>query len=113
METSSRFSFGNPPDLSVRSSQNGGNRSFVFDIADLYKEELVFPVAFRLAAEHGNDDDMRAACREMFVNGKLMKRIVKNLSTLFQFDDINAKTPVNVGLWNLEDCVELGINYDK
>lgn len=105
------IAFGMSPGLGF--IHNGGSRSFVFDIADLYKEEFIFPVAFRLAAEHGNDDDMRAACREMFVNGKLMKRIAKNFSTLFQFDDINAKTPVDVGLWNLDDCVELGVNYSK
>ena len=105
------IAFGMSPGLGF--IHNGSSRSFVFDIADLYKEEFIFPAAFRLAAEHGNDDDMRAACREIFVSGKLMKRIAKNLSTLFQFDDINAKTPVNVGLWNLEDCVELGINYGK
>lgn len=105
------IAFGMSPGLGF--IHNGGSRSFVFDIADLYKEEFIFPVAFRLAAEHGNEEDMRTACREMFVNGKLMKKIAKNLSTLFQFDDINAKTPVDVGLWNLEDCVELGVNYSK
>lgn len=92
---------------------NGASRSFVYDIADLYKEDTVFPAAFRIASEHGTDEDMRTACREMFVNEKLMKKISKNLSTLFEFDDINAKTPVNIGLWNLDDCVGLGVNYSK
>ena len=36
------------------------------------KKILVFPAAFRIASEHGTDEDMRIACREMFVNEKLM-----------------------------------------
>ena len=54
---------------------------------------------------------MRLACRKNFVEFGLMKKISNDLSSLFKFDKINAKAPVNVGLWNIEDCVELGINY--
>ncbi len=103
------ISFGFSPGLGF--IHNGGARSFVFDVADLYKEQVIIPTAFEIAAQNGNEEDMRLACRKNFVEFGLMKKISNDLSSLFKFDKINAKTPVNVGLWNIEDCVELGINY--
>lgn len=92
---------------------NGGSRSFVFDIADLYKEKYIVPMAFKLAGENGVDEDVLINCREFFIQDKFMKRLAANLSSLFSFSDINSKIPVDVGLWNLKDCVELGINYGR
>lgn len=88
--------------------------SFVYDIADLYKEEFIIPTAFKVAASYGEDiDTMRLFCRKSFADSHLMNRIAKDLKSLFDFPDINAKTPTQVGLWDLETYVELGVNYAK
>lgn len=42
-----------------------------------------------------------------------MKNIAKDLAELFKFDDITSKLPVDVGLWDVTDCVNQGINYGK
>lgn len=104
------ISFGMSPGLGF--IHNGGSRSFVFDIADLYKERFVIPMAFKLASENSVDEDMFNNCRKLFVQNKFMKNLASDLSTLFSFTDLNAKLPVDVGLWNLHDCVSLGVNYD-
>lgn len=91
---------------------NGHSRSFVFDIADLYKEEMIIPTAFKIVAEFGsNTEEMRRECRKQFVEKKLMKKIAKDLSTLFEFPDLSATLPVDVGLWNVDDVIASGKNY--
>lgn len=106
------IAFGFSPGLGF--IHNGGSRSFVFDIADLYKERCIIPAAFKVAAEKGSDIElMRKACRESFYENKLMKCIANDLSGLFTFGDITAKTPVDVGLWDINDAVQLGKNYGK
>lgn len=102
--------FGMTPSLGFM--HNGNSRSFVFDIADLYKEDIVIPAAFKIAAEFGSStEEMRKECRKQFIEKKLMKRIAKDLTSLFEFPDLSAKLPVDVGLWNFEDVVEAGKNY--
>lgn len=104
------ISFGMTPGLGF--IHNGHARSFVFDMADLYKEDMVIPAAFKVAAEFGaNTDEVRKECRKQFTEKKLMKRIAKDLATLFDFPDMSAKLPVDVGLWNFADVVDSGKNY--
>nr|WP_321497767.1 type I-E CRISPR-associated endonuclease Cas1e [uncultured Methanolobus sp.] len=56
----------------------GKPRSFVYDIADLFKFETVIPVAFRVASEkHTNyERAVRLACRDAFRETKLLKKII-------------------------------------
>lgn len=56
----------------------GKPRSFVFDIADIYKFNTVVPVAFQVAADfHGNfEHHVRIGCRDMFRQTKLLKKII-------------------------------------
>ncbi|WP_029894807.1 type I-E CRISPR-associated endonuclease Cas1e [Desulfohalovibrio reitneri] len=56
----------------------GKPRSFVFDIADLFKFETVVPEAFRIAARkpHDPEGQTRRACRDSFRKKKLLKRII-------------------------------------
>jgi CRISPR-associated protein Cas1 len=55
--------------------------SFVYDIADLYKVELVVPVVFQTVAAGEKDVEsrVRMACRELFQREKLMSRIVPDI----------------------------------
>ncbi len=56
----------------------GKPRSFVFDLADVFKFETVIPVAFRIAGERPDDPEgeVRRACRDVFRQTKLLKRLV-------------------------------------
>lgn len=57
---------------------------FVYDIADLYKAEISIPVAFEIAAEGGGELErrVRLACRDRFVSGRLLSRIVPDIQSV-------------------------------
>lgn len=59
----------------------GKPRSFVYDIADLYKFDTVVPVAFRLAGQEPAEPEraVRLACRDRFRESKLLKRIIPEI----------------------------------
>ena len=62
----------------------GKQRSFVFDIADLYKTEITIPVAFRVTAK-GKErlgPRVREACRQAFKEAKLLQRILPDIEEL-------------------------------
>lgn len=56
----------------------GKPRSFVFDIADLFKFETVVPIAFREVARGGGslESRVRRGCRDAFRKHKLLKRVI-------------------------------------
>lgn len=62
----------------------GHERSFVFDIADLYKAELAIPVAFRVAASDTEDvpGDTRRSMRDAIHEHRLLSRCVRDIQTL-------------------------------
>jgi CRISPR-associated protein Cas1 len=67
----------------------GHDRSFVYDIADLYKAELAIPIAFDIAAE-GVDDipgATRRTIRDRIYTGKLLPRCAQDIKTLLLPDD--------------------------
>lgn len=68
--------------------------SFVYDIADLFKFETVVPVAFKVAAKHPNDPEgaVRRACRDMFRETKLLKRIIPTIEEILAAGDVSIPT---------------------
>lgn len=96
----------------------GHDKSFVYDIADLYKAEYTIPLAFKLASEVTEDDDIgrlaRLRLRDKCVDGKLMKKIVKDLQYLMEInpeDDIKIET---INLWDEKGkLVKYGVNYTE
>lgn len=62
----------------------GSTRSFVFDIADLYKADLTIPTAFVTVAGGGHDIERRTrtACRAAFRHAKLLDRIIPDIKTV-------------------------------
>jgi CRISPR-associated protein Cas1 len=62
----------------------GSSRSFIFDIADLYKAEITIPTAFIVAAdgEHDIERRTRTACRTAFRHAKLLDRILPNIKAV-------------------------------
>ncbi len=89
--------------------------SFVFDIADLYKEKYIIPLAFRLASFGYYDRHiMMSAFREIIVNEKIMTKIVKNTSELFQTgDDWDISVEAELQLWGDKNYGIFGKNYSS
>lgn len=56
----------------------GKPKSFVYDIADLFKFETVVPAAFKIAAQKPVNPDraVRMACRDAFKQTRLLQRII-------------------------------------
>lgn len=69
----------------------GKQRSFVFDIADLYKVEITIPLAFRVVGESNANiyANVRKACRQAFKEHRLLKRILPDIADVL---DISEET---------------------
>lgn len=67
----------------------GHERSFVFDIADLYKVEIAVPVAFEIAGTDSDDvpADTRRAMRDALHRHHLLTRCVRDIQTLLSEGD--------------------------
>jgi CRISP-associated protein Cas1 len=67
----------------------GHIRSFVYDIADLYKADITLPIAFDLAARGSSDiaSDTRRAVRDTMKDGKFLETCVRDIRTLLAPDD--------------------------
>lgn len=84
----------------------GHERSFVYDIADLYKAELSIPVAFRTAAEKPEDigGETRRNMRDAVYDLSLLTKMVHDIKGLLNASEIDADSEANhVGLWDGKD----------
>lgn len=92
----------------------GHERSFVYDISDLYKAETSIPVAFK-AASVGADDIgavVRREMRDVFYDGSLIERMVGDIKHLLSDDLAKASLPGDLALWDeKEGEVEYGRSY--
>lgn len=91
----------------------GSSQSFVLDIADLYKAELILPLAFNLTAEGFIDEpDVRRAVRDMAKEHELLRRIVGDITALLGHDP--AQDAETSALWD-ERVGEVagGTNYGE
>lgn len=93
----------------------GQDRSFVYDIADLYRMDLAVPVAFRVAAGSSEDvpGDVRRAMRDAIQEAHLIERCVRDLHRLLgspgdQDSDYEATV---LELWGPREKVSGGVNY--
>ena len=89
----------------------GTMRSFVYDIADLYKAEIVIDTAFRLLSQgYTNlEEEMRTHVREAMHKQKLLKQLSKDIPALFDEKDVESKQE---GLWDgLDSVVSGGKNW--
>ena len=55
--------------------------SFVYDVADLYKVDLIVPLVFETVAQDSQDVERRArlSCRDLFRKSKLLERILPDI----------------------------------
>jgi len=95
---------------------SGHERSFVYDIADLYKAEISIPVAFEVASQHEEGDDIgrttRRAVRDAINSTKLLSRIAKDLRQLLMEEHEEDATWDVVELWDDKNgFLKSGVSY--
>ncbi len=102
----------------------GNMRSFVFDIADLYKAELTIPMAFKTVAEGEEKIERRVrhACRDYFHEKQFLKRIIPDIQDALNIE-INEEDRAEIeeyddadpnGLWDpIEQTVSGGTNWGE
>ncbi len=87
---------------------SGKPQSFVYDIADLFKFEMVVPVAFQIASQNPTDPEraVRIACRDQFRETRLLKKIIPTIEEVLSAGGIPIpKTP--------DDCLPPAIPEQK
>lgn len=96
----------------------GHDRSFVYDIADLYKAETTIPLAFMVAHDQPEDigAEMRRRTRDVVSSTHLLERMVRDIKgLLFENDELMDEPMVDeVSLWDEKSGrVDSGISYGK
>ena len=96
----------------------GHDKSFVYDIADLYKAEITIPTAFQIASSVQETDDVaklaRFAVRDKIKDEKLLIKIVKDLQYLMKVDEDEEMYIETIELWDDKDeNVKHGISYKE
>ncbi len=95
----------------------GHERSFVYDVADLYKAEFVIPLAFAMTEEATEDigGDMRRALRDKIAEAHLLERMVKDIRyLLIGENDTKVSYADIVNLWDEKnEFVKNGVSYGK
>lgn len=70
-------------DTSVGFLHVGKRKSFVYDIADIYKFRTVVPVAFDVASNKNSDiSDVRVRCRDQFKQENLLKTMIDDIEQI-------------------------------
>lgn len=96
----------------------GHDLAFVYDIADLYKADVTIPIAFEVTSESKPGDDIgravRLRVRDAFVDGRIMKLIVRDIQYLFSVDSDEEMQIDMINLWDdKEILVKHGVNYSE
>lgn len=98
----------------------GHERSFVYDMADLYKSEFAIPCAFAIAAGEYSDigAETRRAMRDLFYDGALLSRCARDITRLLTGTDPGADEDLPdadiVHLWDGGDReVAGGVSYGE
>jgi len=95
---------------------SGHERSFVYDIADLYKADITIPIAFEVAAKHDDISDIgsftRRAVRDAINDGRILAQAVKDIRALLM-DEMEEDVNIDVvELWDDKNgFVKSGVSY--
>ena len=93
----------------------GHERSFVYDVADLYKAEITIPIAFEMAAQNPGDlpSAMRRRVRDEMSANHLLERMVRDIRFLLSDDErVDGGTTDVTYLWDTQKGVVInGRNY--
>lgn len=94
----------------------GHSRSFVYDMADLFKAEVTIPIAFECVASEPEDvtTDARRRSRDAFREAKIIERCVRDIKALL-LPDTNDDLDIDVAyLWDdRRGTVAGGVSYDE
>lgn len=107
------YALGLSPGLGI--VHNGLAKSFVLDIADLYKEQFSFPVAFSEIAKGKTDIErrIRTKMRDLISDKRLVKCIVADIMTTLDDNDIETIDGRN-RLWaGFQQNVEGAVRYGR
>lgn len=96
--------------------------SFVYDVADLYRIDVIVPIAFQIASmeQHREIDNVeretRIMCREVFRKERLLQRVVSDIDDLMRVEGDDAQStdvPAAGWLWQPQGVdLAAGQNYD-
>lgn len=91
----------------------GTDRSFVYDIADLYKAEIAIPAAFdAVASAQGNPSTtVRRIVRDTVVEKRLMQRMVRDLKYVMNVSDEEHFYDAELLLWSELEVIASGVNW--
>jgi CRISPR-associated protein Cas1 len=83
----------------------GHDRSFVYDVADLYKAEITIPIAFEIAAKAPEDigSATRHAVRDAVADGRILERAVRDIRKFLLGDDSETGTDLETEVMHLWD----------
>lgn len=87
----------------------GHERSFVYDVADLYKAEISIPVAFKVTAQQPDDvgASVRRAMRDEIRNLAILDRIVHDIKALLLGEEVEEASSLAYQLGMNENRVAL------
>lgn len=94
----------------------GHDRSFVYDVADLYKTETAIPVAFDVAASHPANiwSATRSRMREAIHHAHIMERAVHDIQHLLRYSVPENDDVDEVRLWGDNgESVPGGVSYKE
>ena len=88
----------------------GHERSFVYDVADLYKADVTIPIAFDVVAEDMSDiaATTRRRVRDRIFELKVIERSVRDIHKLFEVDEEEDLQVNVVSLWDYQRKVIAG-----
>lgn len=93
----------------------GHERSFVYDIADLYKTEITIPVAFNVVASNPDNigSAVRRRIREEIVRNHILERCARDIKYLLIGDDSLSDDDIGgeLQLWDGSELVPSGMMY--
>ena len=96
----------------------GHERSFVYDVADLYKAETTIPVAFSVAADGVEDvgGETRRRLRDLYARSHILERMVRDIRYLLLGAEESVEEPQveELYLWDeRQGSVPFGVLYGK
>lgn len=91
----------------------GTDRSFVYDIADLYKAEVAIPAAFDAVAREEGQPALvvRRIMRDAVVEKRLMQRMVRDLKFVMNVPDNESYSEAELLLWSELEVIASGVNW--
>lgn len=92
----------------------GHERSFVYDIADLYKTETTIPVSFRIASKGWDNigSATRRTMRDVMASQHILERCTHDIKHLILGDCPDAYETDELRLWDGGGSVPSGVLYD-